>query len=84
VLARPYGVQKIDAGPAGAVIGFRPNPPVEAIRIIDLVQRNRHVKLVGNDKLRIERPTADPKERAQMVRDVLKALGAPKVEPAPA
>ena len=39
------------------VLNFRPNPPIDAIRIIELVQKNRHIKLAGNDKLRIERDT---------------------------
>ena len=30
------------------------------MRIIELVQKNRHIKLAGNDKLRIERETAEP------------------------
>jgi transcription-repair coupling factor (superfamily II helicase) len=79
VLAKPYGVQKVDATPQLTVIAFRPNPPVEAIRIIELVQKHRHIKLAGNDKLRIERAAAEPKERAQIVRDVLRALGTPTV-----
>ncbi len=83
VLAKPYGVIKVDAGPKLSVIGFRPNPPVDAARIIELVQKNRHIKLAGNDKLRIERDLALPAERAQQVRDVLRALGTP-VRPAPA
>jgi transcription-repair coupling factor (superfamily II helicase) len=74
VLAKPYGVIKVDAGPKLQVIGFRPNPPVDAARIIQLVQKNRHIRLAGNDKLRIERDLADPRERAQMVRDVLRSL----------
>ncbi|GAP37181.1 transcription-repair coupling factor [Piscinibacter sakaiensis] len=78
VLARPYGVTKIDAGPQLTVIGFRPNPPIEAIRIIELVQKHRHIRLAGNDKLRIERATPDPKERAQLIREVLRALGTPR------
>jgi transcription-repair coupling factor (superfamily II helicase) len=77
VLAKPYGVIKVDAGPKLQVIGFRPNPPVDAQRIIELVQKNRHIKLAGNDKLRIERDLASPADRAQQVRDVLRALGAP-------
>jgi transcription-repair coupling factor (superfamily II helicase) len=77
VLAKPYGVVKIDAAPKLMVIAFRPNPPVEAIRIIQLVQKNKHIKLAGNDKLRIERDTPEVKDRAQLIRDVLKALGAP-------
>jgi transcription-repair coupling factor (superfamily II helicase) len=59
------------------VISFRPNPPVDAMRIIELVQKNRHVKLAGNDKLRIERALPEARDRAQLVREVLRALGAP-------
>jgi transcription-repair coupling factor (superfamily II helicase) len=77
VLAKPYGVIRVDAGPKLSVIGFRPNPPVDAARIIELVQKNRHIKLAGNDKLRIERDIASPADRAQQVRDVLRALGTP-------
>ena len=78
VLAKPFGVTKIDAAPRLMVISFRPNPPVEAMRIIELVQKNRHIKLAGNDKLRIERDTPEPAQRAQLIRDVLRALGTPK------
>ncbi|MEK8052121.1 transcription-repair coupling factor [Ideonella sp. DXS22W] len=78
VLARPYGVVKIDANPKLMNIWFRPNPPVDAMRIIELVQKNRAIKLVGNDKLRVDREIADPKDRAQFVRDVLRSLGQPQ------
>jgi transcription-repair coupling factor (superfamily II helicase) len=78
VLAKPYGVVKIDAAPRLAVIAFRPNPPIDALRIIELVQKNRHIKLAGNDKLRIEREMPEAKDRAQMIRDVLRALGTPR------
>ena len=49
------------------------------MRIIELVQKNKNVKLAGNDKLRIEREFAEPKDRAQYMRDVLRALGPPVV-----
>jgi transcription-repair coupling factor (superfamily II helicase) len=42
------------------------------------VQKNRHIKLAGNDKLRIERDTPEPRDRAQLIRDVLRSLGTPK------
>ena len=77
VLARPYGVQKIDAGPRLITIVFKPNAPVDAARIIALVQKNRQIRLAGNDKLRIEREIAEPRDRAQYVRDVLRSLGEP-------
>lgn len=79
VLARPYGVVKVDAAPTVMHITFKQNPPVEPLAIIQLVQKNRHIKLAGNDKLRIEKSLVDVKERAQMVRDVLRSLGQPKV-----
>ncbi|HEX2543519.1 MAG TPA: TRCF domain-containing protein, partial [Ramlibacter sp.] len=83
VLARPYGVVKVDAAPTVINIAFKPNPPIDPMAIIHLVQKNKHIKLAGNDKLRIEKSLVDVKERAQMVRDVLRALGTPKVaEPA--
>jgi transcription-repair coupling factor (superfamily II helicase) len=47
------------------------------MRIIELVQKNKHIKLAGNDRLRIERELPEPKARAQMVRDVLRSLGTP-------
>ena len=79
VLAKTYGVLKVDAGPKLMSITFRPKPPIDAQRIIELVQRNRHIKLAGNDRLRIERELAEPRERAQFVRDVLRSLGSPGV-----
>ncbi len=79
VLARPYGVVKVDAAPGVIHITFKENPPIDSMRIIELVQKNRHIKLAGNEKLRIERELKDPKDRAQMVRDVLRSLGQPKV-----
>ncbi len=77
VLSQPYGVVKVDAAPGVIHITFKPNPPIDAMRIIELIQKNRHIKLVGNEKLRIERELPDPKARAQMVRDVLRSLGQP-------
>jgi len=77
VLAKPYGVAKIDASGMVININFRPNPPIDAMRVIELVQKNRNIKLVGNDKLRIDKALKDPKDRAQAVREVLRLLGNP-------
>ena len=77
VLTQPYGVIKVDAAPGVIQITFKPNPPVDPMAIIGLIQKNKHIKLAGNDKIRIERELPDPKMRAQMVRDVLRSLGTP-------
>jgi transcription-repair coupling factor (superfamily II helicase) len=77
VLSAPYGVVKVDATPGVTLITFRPNPPIEPMRIIDLIQKNRHIKLAGNEKLRIERELPEVKDRVLLVRDVLRSLGQP-------
>jgi transcription-repair coupling factor (superfamily II helicase) len=79
VLAKAYGVAKIDAGEAVTTITFAPNPPIDPARIIELVQKNRFVKLAGNEKLRIEVGAKSVPERVRLVRDMLRSLGAPKV-----
>jgi transcription-repair coupling factor (superfamily II helicase) len=79
VLSAPYGVVKVDAAPTMTTITFKANPPVDPMRIIELIQKQRHIKLAGNEKLRIEREVKEPKDRAQAVRDVLRQLGAPLV-----
>jgi transcription-repair coupling factor (superfamily II helicase) len=50
------------------------------MKIIQLIQKHKHIKLAGNEKLRIERELPEAKDRAQMVRDILKNLGQPVVE----
>jgi transcription-repair coupling factor (superfamily II helicase) len=67
----------VDAAPGVITITFRKDAPVDPMRIIDLIRKNRHIKLVGNEKLRIERELPQPRERAQMVRDTLRSLGQP-------
>ncbi|MBL8308486.1 MAG: transcription-repair coupling factor, partial [Rubrivivax sp.] len=80
VLARPYGVLKIDAGPKLMSVTFRPKSAVDPMRIIELVQKNRSIKLAGNDKLRIEREISQPADRAHYLRELLRHLGQPMKE----
>ncbi|CAG2130220.1 transcription-repair coupling factor [Cupriavidus plantarum] len=74
IAAAPLGVRKIDAGEASISVQFVPNPPIDAIRIIDLVQKNRHIKLAGQDKLRIEAKMPDVAVRAQTIKHTLRQL----------
>ncbi|MDQ3270549.1 MAG: transcription-repair coupling factor, partial [Pseudomonadota bacterium] len=84
VIAKPYGVVKVDAAPTLINITFKKDPPIDPMAIMQLIQKNKHIKLAGNDKLRIERELKEPKDRAQMVRDVLRSLGQPTTETASA
>ncbi|TAH11744.1 MAG: transcription-repair coupling factor [Curvibacter sp.] len=79
VIAKPYGVVKVDAAPGVITITFKKDPPIDPMKIIGLIQKNKHIKLAGNEKLRIERELLEVKDRAQMVRDILKSLGQPLV-----
>jgi len=74
VIAKPYGVLKVDAAPGAITITFKKDPPIDAMSIIGLIQKSKHIKLTGNDKLRLERELPNPKDRAQLVRDTLKSL----------
>ena len=84
VLSQPYGVLKVEAAPTVITITFKPNPPIDPMTIIQLIQKNKHVKLAGNEKLRIERSLEKPLDRAMLVRDILRSLGQPLAENAAA
>jgi transcription-repair coupling factor (superfamily II helicase) len=77
VISQPYGVVKVDATPSITTITFKKDPPIDAMKIIQLIQKNKHIKLAGNEKLRIERVLPEASDRAKMVRDVLRNLGQP-------
>jgi len=80
VIAKPYGVVKVDAAPGVISITFKKNAPIDPMKIIGLIQKNKYIKLVGNEKLRIERELPEVKDRTQMVRDILRSLGQPLAE----
>ncbi|MGL4667116.1 MAG: TRCF domain-containing protein, partial [Saezia sp.] len=77
IMSKPYGITRIDATPDAISIQFKPNPPVDGGNIIRLIQTHRHIKLAGQDKIRIETKTLDTRERLQTIRDLLKQLGEP-------
>jgi transcription-repair coupling factor (superfamily II helicase) len=82
--AKPLGILKIDAADHMISLQFIPNPPIDAMKIIEMVQKNKHIKLAGQDKLRIEVRSPDLAVRISTVKETLRALGAPLRQPAPA
>jgi transcription-repair coupling factor (superfamily II helicase) len=81
--AKPLGIVKIDAAEAVIGLQFIPNPPVDAMKIIEMVQKHKHIKLAGQDKLRIETRSPDLSVRIATVKETLRALGAPVRQAAP-
>jgi transcription-repair coupling factor (superfamily II helicase) len=70
----PLGVQKIDAAPSGIVVQFAPDPPVDARKVLQLVQSSRIYRLPGPDRVRIEMKHEDLKLRSNEVRQFLRKL----------
>jgi len=73
------GIKKIDANPVQITIQFIPNPPIDPIKIIQLVQTNKRIQLNGQDKLKIL--PADKEafmtltQRLEAIRLLMKHLG---------
>jgi len=72
--ADPLGIIKIDATEDQAIIQFKPNPPVDAIKLIDLVQKNKNIRFNGPDKLRAGIQGQDIKQRSDAIRALLRAM----------
>jgi transcription-repair coupling factor (superfamily II helicase) len=74
IAAIPLGIVKIDAHAESAVLQFCPSPPIDAMRIISLVQKNRHVKLHGQDKLRVHASMPDLATRVAQLKATMRSL----------
>lgn len=74
IAARPLGITKIDAHETLIMVTFCPNPPIEPIRIIQLVQKDRNFKLAGQDRLSWKRSSPDLDSRIGAVRELMKKL----------
>ncbi len=75
VLAKPLGVAKIDASLDTIQLQFIPNPPIDAARIIQLIQRNRHYKLAGPDRLKVSEALPGLEQRVARVKTLLTEFG---------
>jgi transcription-repair coupling factor (superfamily II helicase) len=75
IAARPLGIARVDAGPDSLSLQFIPNPPVDPMRIIELVRNRKNYKFGGPDRLRVEAKMPDAAARAAQVRNVINELG---------
>ena len=73
-----FGIKKIDATPASIQIQFIPNPPIDPMKIIQLIQSSKHVQLNGQDKLKIlpqkEKDFEKLEQRLDHIRKILRSL----------
>jgi transcription-repair coupling factor (superfamily II helicase) len=75
IAAKPLGITRLDAGTDSLLLQFVPNPPIDPMKIIQLVQNRKNFKLNGPDRLRVEAKMPDVAARAAQVRNVLNDLG---------
>jgi transcription-repair coupling factor (superfamily II helicase) len=74
IASKAFGISRIDAGTDTLILQFIPNPPIDSVKIIRLVQSRKNIKLNGPDRLRIEASMPDVAARTAQVRAVLKEL----------
>ncbi|MFO7188235.1 MAG: transcription-repair coupling factor [Pseudomonadota bacterium] len=74
ILGRPLGIVRLDATAEQVLLQFGSRPDVDPARIIELIQKHRHWRLNGPDKLRIEIVSVTLKDRVQLIRKVLEML----------
>jgi transcription-repair coupling factor (superfamily II helicase) len=73
-----FGIKKIDASPASIQIQFIPNPPIDPMKIIQLIQSSKYIQLNGQDKLKIlpqkEKDFEKLEQRLDHIRKILRSL----------
>ncbi len=69
ILAKPLGISKVDASSEAIQIQFVPNPPIDPMKVITLIQSKRHIKMAGQDKLRIELKYGDLDQRVLAIKN---------------
>jgi transcription-repair coupling factor (superfamily II helicase) len=74
IAAKTVGIVKIDAHGEAATLQFMVKPPIDAQRIIELIQKNRHIKLNGQDKLKITIAMPDLAARVNQIKTTIKQL----------
>jgi transcription-repair coupling factor (superfamily II helicase) len=75
--ATPLGIRKLEVGANGGRVIFRPQPAIEPLTVIRLIQSQPRVyALDGQDKLKFKMPLEGAAERLRAAGDLLGALGA--------
>jgi transcription-repair coupling factor (superfamily II helicase) len=80
---RAYGIVKLDVSGDGMSVQFSPNPPIDPVKIIQLIQGKAGYKLAGPDRLKLSISLPDLVRRVGAVTAFLAALGQPLGAPIP-
>ena len=74
VAATPLGITRIEASADAIQVQFIPNPPVDAAKIVALLQRSRDYELSGPDRLKIKARIPEVKERVTRIKSLIAEL----------
>ena len=74
LLGKPLDLLKIDASPAAIIVQFGRDTPINPQRVIQLIQKKKHYRLSGQDRLRIDKPITGVRERVQEIKQILREL----------
>lgn len=75
ILAEPLGIIRLDISDEQAMLHFGPKANIDPLRMIELVQKQKHIRFSGADKLRMElAKMPDINQRMNAVRQLLKSL----------
>jgi transcription-repair coupling factor (superfamily II helicase) len=74
VLGKPLGIARIDASESGVQLQFIPNPPIDAARVMKLIQKDKRYKLAGQDRIKVSADLHDISERIAGVKRVFTEL----------
>ncbi|MFM8548496.1 MAG: transcription-repair coupling factor [Betaproteobacteria bacterium] len=74
ILCKPLGIINLDAASETIVMQFIEKPPIDAAKIIGLIQRRRDARMTGPDRIRFTIATPDLKSRVRVIREILASL----------
>ncbi|NOT18971.1 MAG: transcription-repair coupling factor [Sideroxydans sp.] len=74
IMAKPLGISKVDASSDSIVIQFIPEPPIDPMKIITMIQSKRHIKMSGQDKLKIDLKYGDLQQRVLAIKNFFNEL----------
>jgi transcription-repair coupling factor (superfamily II helicase) len=74
IASKPLGIIRIDASAEAILVQFEPEPPIDPLKIIDLVQSRDDARFAGPDRFRVQLQTADFKTRSAIARELLRKL----------
>lgn len=74
IIAKPLGIMRIDASSEHIQIQFIPDPPIDPIKIITLIQSSREYSMSGPDRLKVQVEIEDVPQRVAHVKKLIQVL----------